>query len=56
MTTLYADIELNSDNWFVLTPEGNYFTFDGDKYDELHDDIMIVDPASHKNYTVSFNE
>ena len=53
--TLYADQELNSNNWFVVTPEGNYFTFDADKYNENSDDTMIIDPRSHKTYTVCFN-
>lgn len=53
---LYADFELNSDNMFVITPEGNKFTFNSPEYNEKHDAIQILDPASHKQYTVVFNE
>lgn len=54
---LYADFSLDSDkDMFVITPEGNYFDFPGDMYDETHDDITIIDPKSHKNYIVKFNE
>lgn len=55
LVTLYADQELNSDNWFVITPEGNYFTFGADRYDENSDDTIIIDPKSHKTYNVVFN-
>jgi len=55
---LYADFEVNgcTKDMFVVTPEGNYFNFPSDEYDENHDDVQIVDPKSHKIYTVKFNE
>lgn len=56
MTTLYADYELTSDNMFVVTPEGNYFTFEAPEYTEEHEDKLIIDPTSHKTYNVVFNE
>lgn len=56
MVTLYADREIESDDMFVVTPEGNYFTFDFNKYNEGSDDVTIIDPKSHKTYNVTFNE
>jgi hypothetical protein len=55
---LYADFELNSDtnDMFVVTPEGNYFNFPGNDYNENHEDITIIDPKSHLIYTVKFND
>mgnify|MGYP006342447517 FL=1 len=53
---LYADVEINSKDFFVVTPEGNYFNFPSTEFDETHDDAIIVDPKSHKIYTVVFNE
>lgn len=55
---LYADYEVDNKNedMFVVTPEGNYFNFPGNEFDENHDDIQIVDTKSHKIYTVKFNE
>lgn len=55
---LYADFELNSktNDMFVITDEGTYFNFPGTEYDENHEDITVVDPKSHKIYTVHFNE
>ena len=55
---LYADFEIESENndMFVITPEGNYFNFPGDAYDEGHEDITVVDPKSHKIYVVKFND
>ena len=53
---IYADYEYNSDDMFVVTPEGNRFKFDAPIYTENHEDITIVDPWSHKTYTVVFNE
>ena len=52
--TIYADFELNSDDMFVVTPEGNYFNFSG--YTEDHVPETIIDPKSHIVYTVVFNE
>jgi len=54
---LYADFELNDNNpdMFVVTPEGNYFNFPAKEYNENHDNTQIVDPKSHKIYTVVFN-
>lgn len=56
--TLYADFELNSktNDMFVITPEGNYFNFPGNEFDESHDVAAIIDPKSHKMYNVVFNE
>lgn len=53
---LYADIEFDSDDFFVVTPEGNFFNFPAKDFDETHDDVVIVDPKSHKKYQVIFNE
>lgn len=53
---LYADIELESKDFFVITPEGNYFNFPCADFNENHEDVAIVDPKSHKRYTVVFNE
>lgn len=43
-------------NMFVITPEGTAFKFDAPEYNENHDDVMIIDPWSHKRYNVVFNE
>ena len=51
---LYADIELESNDMFVITPEGNYFNFPASKYNENSPDETIIDPKSHKIYTVVF--
>lgn len=58
VTVLYADFlpDENSNDMFVITPEGNRFKFDAPTYTEKHEDITIVDPWSHKTYTVVFNE
>lgn len=55
---IYADFEIESENndMFVVTPEGNYFNFPGDSYDENHEDITVIDPKSHKIYVVKFND
>jgi hypothetical protein len=53
---LYADIELEGKDFFVVTPEGNYFNFPCVDFNEKHEDVTIVDPKSHKRYTVVFNE
>ena len=53
---LYADIEINSDDFFVITPEGNYFNFPCSKFNENSDPAVVIDPMSHKKYTVMFNE
>lgn len=55
---LYADFEIESEtnDMFVVTPEGNYFNFPGDAYNESHGDITVVDPKSHTIYTVKFND
>lgn len=54
MEKLYADYELDSNDMFVVTPEGNYFNFPGKEYDDSHEDIVIVDTKSHIRYIVSF--
>ena len=58
VTVLYADFLPNdtSNDMFVVTPDGNRFKFDAPIYTENHEDITIVDPWSHKTYTVVFNE
>jgi hypothetical protein len=53
--TLYADFELEGNDMFVVTPEGNYFNFKGDEYNEEHAPETIIDPKSHIMYTVVFN-
>lgn len=53
---LYADQELDNDDFFVITPEGNKFNFPYPEYNERHDSTFIVDPSSHKTYTVVFDE
>ena len=53
---LYADIEFESEDFFVVTPEGNYYNFPKSEFTETHDDIIIIDPKSHKKYIVVFNE
>lgn len=53
-TKLYADYELNGNDMFVVTPEGNYFNFPG--YTEDSSPESIIDPKSHKQYTVVFSE
>jgi len=52
---LYADFELNSSDMFVITPEGNKFTFPAKEYTEAHEPVKIVDSASHKIYVVRFD-
>lgn len=52
---IYADIRIDCDDWFVITPEGNEFTFPHEEYNEYHNDIEIVDPKSDKTYIVRFN-
>ena len=53
---LYADFEIDSDDMFVVTPEGNKFTFSAESYNEDHEPESIIDPTSHKEYIVVFNE
>ena len=53
---LYADVEMDSNDFFVITPEGNYFNFPADRFNENSNDFMIVDTKSHKPYTVKFHE
>ena len=53
---LYADVEQNSDDFFVVTPEGNYYNFPCDKFSENSDDITIVDTKSHIPYVVKFHD
>lgn len=53
--TLYADFERESNDMFVITPEGNYFNFPASEYNELHAKVQIVDPKSHKVYNVAFD-
>jgi hypothetical protein len=53
---LYADYELEGNDMFVVTPEGNKFSFSGNSYNENHEPELIIDPDSHKQYIVVFNE
>lgn len=55
---LYADYRLdNSKDMFVITPEGNEFTFlNSDGFSEDHAPVTITDPKSFKNYLVIFDE
>ena len=53
---LYADFEPTGNDLFVVTPEGNYFNFPSSKFNENSEPTQIVDPKSHKIYTVIFNE
>mgnify|MGYP006934502657 CR=1 FL=1 len=54
--TIYADFELDSNDMFVVTPEGNKFTFPHTSYNESHEPEYIIDPTSHKEYRVVFDE
>lgn len=61
MTTLeklYADYRLDeSKDMFVITPEGNEFTFlHSDGFSDTHVPMTITDPKSFKNYLVIFDE
>ena len=53
---LYADVEMDSNDFFVITPEGNYFNFPSEKFNEDSNDFTIVDTKSHKPYIVKFHE
>jgi hypothetical protein len=53
---IYADFELDSDDMFVVTPEGNKYSFPAPEYNENHDPEIIVDTTSHIQYNVIFNE
>ena len=53
---IYADYEYNSDDMFVVTPEGNRYTFPAPEYTDKHDPEIIVDTTSHKQYNVIFDE
>jgi len=53
---LYADFELDSDDMFVITPEGNYYNFPSQEYNEHSADLIITDTKSHKRYSVCFSE
>lgn len=53
---IYADYEYDSDDMFVVTPEGNRYTFPAPEYTDKHDPEIIVDTTSHIQYNVIFNE
>ena len=53
---IYADYEYNSDDMFVVTPEGNRYTFPAPEYTDKHDPEIIVDTKSHIQYNVIFDE
>ena len=41
---------------FVVTPEGNRYTFPAPEYTDKHDPEIIVDTTSHMQYNVIFDE
>lgn len=53
---IYADYEYDSDDMFVVTPEGNRYTFPAPEYTDKHDPEIIVDTTSHIQYNVIFDE
>ena len=53
---IYADYEYDSDYMFVVTPEGNRYTFPAPEYTDKHDPEIIVDTTSHMQYNVIFDE
>ena len=53
---IYADYEYLSDDMFVVTPEGNRYTFPAPEYTDKHDPEIIVDTTSHIQYNVIFDE
>ena len=53
---IYADYAYNSDDMFVVTPEGNRYTFPAPEYTDKHDPEIIVDTTSHMQYNVIFDE
>ena len=53
---IYADYEYDSDDMFVVTPEGNRYTFPAPEYTDKHDPEIIVDTTSHIEYNVIFDE
>lgn len=53
---IYADYEYDSDDMFVVTPEGNRYTFPAPEYSDKHDPEIIVDTTSHIQYNVIFDE
>lgn len=58
MEKIYADYKLdNTNDMFVITPEGNEFIFlSEDGYNDTHIPVTVIDPSSNKNYLVIFNE
>lgn len=53
---IYADYEYDSDDMFVVTPEGNRYTFPAPEYTDKHNPEIIVDTTSHIQYNVIFDE
>ena len=53
---IYADYEYDSDDMFVVTPDGNRYTFPAPEYTDKHDPEIIVDTTSHMQYNVIFDE
>lgn len=53
---IYADYEYDSDDMFVVTPEGNRYTFPAPEYTDKHDPEIIIDTTSHIQYNVIFDE
>lgn len=53
---IYADYEYDSDDMFVVTPEGNRYSFPAPEYTDKHDPEIIVDTTSHIQYNVIFDE
>ena len=53
---IYGDYEHHRDDMFVVTPEGNRYTFPAPEYTDKHDPEIIVDTTSHIQYNVIFDE
>lgn len=57
MEKIYADFKLDSNDMFVVTPEGNEFIFlKDDGFDEEHIPVTVLDPTSKNTYLVIFDE
>ena len=55
MTKIYADYKLDSNDMFVITPEGTEFLFLAeDGFDDTHIPVTVVDNNSRKTYLVIF--
>lgn len=57
MEVIYADYKLDSDDMFVVTPEGREYIFlASDGYNEEHIPVTVFDETVNKNYLVRFDE